>query len=471
MASAKWRNKWPTAPASAKTTMAKQPNLAPALAPVNETAPPVESTGAAATAQAAAAVQEQVAAAPTQEATAPAQDSTGPQQPQETACSSVAAASVPAPVEQTPASLGKPSSEQAIAPSTQVATEQTNAPEQPAVAPTTNPGSELSAAPASNANHSVGGLKVALLNFDKVGAPLADKIEIDRVFNFRKLEPLWVDKAEEFPTDAVALVTTGTPVGSELLARAPELKLVAVASDHYDYVDVDACKVRGIAVVNLPEYSTDATAELAVGFVLAHLRNLAACPKSLDEEWFWTCPPQDKLSSKTVGLIGVGSLGLRLAELFHAFSVKTMLAYSPTQTAAFTDLGGTYLDSLEELFRRSDVVCICCSLSPETQGLVSEALLELLSPSCVLVNVAHGGVIDEDALGRLLAQGRFRAGLDVFRTEPLPSHSPLRSVPAETLLATPHVGYQTEHCLEKRFDITTKNILAFQLDRPINRVA
>jgi D-3-phosphoglycerate dehydrogenase len=311
---------------------------------------------------------------------------------------------------------------------------------------------------------------VALLNFDELGAPLADKEEIDRVFKWRNLEPLWVEKAEHFPGDASVLITTGTPVGSELLAKAPELKLVAVASEGYGHVDVDACKARGIAVVNVPGYSTDATAELALSFVLAHLRNLAACQKTLDEG-FWTLPSQDKLSSKTVGLVGVGSLGLRLAELFNAFGVKALLGYSPTETAAFTELGGTYLVSLEELFRRSDVVCICCPFSPETKGLVSESLLELLSPSSVLVNVAHGGVIDEDALGRLLARGRFRAGLDVFATEPLPVNSSLRHMAAERLLTTPHVGYQTVECLEKRFDVTTKNILAFQLDQPLNRVA
>jgi len=340
----------------------------------------------------------------------------------------------------------------------------------PAATAKVEEGVTMTACEAAAADDKTGGLKVALLNVDEMGAPLADKNEIDQVFKWRKLEPLWVDDPETFPGDAVVLITTGAPVGSELLAKAPELKLVAVACDGYDSVDVDACKARGVAVVNVPGCSTEAAAELAMGFVLAHLRNLAPCQKTLDDG-FWTCSSQDKLSSKTVGLLGIGSLGLRLAELFHAFNVKSLLGYSPDQTAAFTELGGMYLDSLEELFRRSDVVCICCSFSPETQGLVSEALLELLRPSSVLVNIAHGGIVDEDALGRLLANGRFRAGLDVFRTEPLPANSALRNVPAETLLVTPHVGYQTMDCLEKRFDITVKNIIAFQLDQAINRVA
>lgn len=354
---------------------------------------------------------------------------------------------------------------QSIDPAIRVATAEPT-PEQPAsIKP-----HETAAGNAGAGARNTEGLKVALLNFDTVGAPLADKTEIDQVFKWRELKPLWVDKAEDFPRDAAVLVTTGTPVGSELLAKAPELKLVAVASDGYDHVDLGACKARGISVVNVPGYSTDAAAELALGFVLAHLRNLAARPKALDEG-FWTCPSQDSLSSKTVGLIGVGSLGLRLAELFNAFNVKALHGYSPTQTAAFTELGGTYLVSLEDLFKRSDVVCVCCSFSPETRGLVSKDLLELLLPTSVLVNLAHGGVVDEDALGRLLMQGRFRAGLDVFATEPLPANSSLRRVPAETLLATPHTGYQTVESLDKRFDATVKNILAFQLGRPLNCVA
>jgi len=554
-ASAKWRSKWPSAPASAKTKAAKQPNQASEPAPA-KAAPAAGAVAATSAASGAPAleqiVESQEAASSSVAAPAPADETPAAV---ETAPSTAPSTEVPAPAEPVAVESNEsPAEAIEVAPAVAQATEDAPAmpapkeevaaqaeqvesaateSEQPVPAvSTTTPAeprsSESAAAPvapevlaaeaeappatttasvaavpappldtpeegtreaaepvlqesapapapaaaaASSAAVSgkAGGLKVALLDFGGVAAPLGDKDEIEQVFKWRKLEPLWVDKADNFPQDAVVLITSGTPVGPEILAKAPELKLVAVASDGYDFVDIDACKARGIAVVNVPGCSTDAAAELAMGFVLAHLRNVATSQKTLDDG-FWTCPSQDKLSSKTVGLVGVGSLGLRLAELFNAFSVNALLGYSPAQSAAFTELGGTYVDSLEDLFRRSDVVCVCCSLCPETHGLVSEALLELLRPTSVLVNVAHGGIIDEDALGRFLANGRFRAGLDVFRTEPLPADSSLRNVPATTLLATPHVGYQTMECLENRLDHTIKNIIAFQLDQAINRV-
>jgi len=341
------------------------------------------------------------------------------------------------------------------------------------------PVARLAALPCAGANitelegEAIGRLaavKVALLKIGERGVPLAPRQEVEKLFQQRSLEPIWVEQVEALPADVSILVTTGTPVGADVLSKMPKLQLVAVAFTGVDHIDLAACKARGIAVTNVPNYSTDTTAELAIGMVLSHLRRLPKCHQNI-QDGHWTSPPQDDLQSKTVGIVGVGKIGMRLAELFKAFKVKGLLGYSLNQEAQFTLQGGVYCDSLAGLFLDADIVCVCTPLTPKTQGLISDKLMELLRPECILVNVSRGGVVDEASLARLLGQGRFRAALDVFSSEPLPADDPLRSVPTDALIMTPHVGYQSTASLEKRLDSTVKNILAFLAGQAINAVA
>uniref|UniRef100_A0A7S0FQF2 Glycerate dehydrogenase n=1 Tax=Pyrodinium bahamense TaxID=73915 RepID=A0A7S0FQF2_9DINO len=312
-------------------------------------------------------------------------------------------------------------------------------------------------------------VKVVLLKVGERGVPLASQGEVEKLFKQRSLEPVWVDQVNDIPEDAAVIVTTGTLVGAEILAKMPKLRLVAVAFTGVDHIDLAACKARGVKVANVPGYSTDATAELAIGLVLAHLRRLPTCQQSI-KDGMWACPRQEDLQSKTVGLVGVGRIGMRLAELFKAFKVKALLGYSSSQDAAFTLNGGAYVESLAGLFLDSDIVIVSLPLTATTKGLISEKIMELLRPECILVNVGRGGVVDEAALAKFLAQGRFRAALDVFDEEPLPTNDPLRAVPEEALLMTPHVGYQSTASLQKRLDATVKNILAFLAGEAINSV-
>lgn len=312
-------------------------------------------------------------------------------------------------------------------------------------------------------------MKVVLLRMGERGVPLAAKAELETLFRQRSLEPVSVEAIEDIPKDTQVIVTTGMPVDAKVLAAAPKLKLVAVAFSGVDHIDVAACKARGITVVNVPGYSTDATAELAVGLVISHLRRLPACHQGI-KDGQWPAPHQEDLQTKSVGIIGLGKIGLRLAELFKAFKVKSMKAYSLTQDPQFVALGGSYVDSLGGLFLDSDVICVCVPLTETSKNLVSEKLMQLLRPDSILVNVSRGAVVDEAALAKYLKDGRFRAALDVFDTEPLPKNSPLRQLPSETLLMTPHIGYQSEQSLARRLDATVKNILAYLAGQPINMV-
>lgn len=297
-----------------------------------------------------------------------------------------------------------------------------------------------------------------------------DDIFNDVVLQDSGLEIAWVSSCEEIPDDTEVIVTTLAPITAETLEQTPLVRLVAVALTGYDHIDIGACRARGITVVNVPGYSTNATAELAIGLILSHLRRLEGCDEAI-RSGKWRPPPQEDLRFKTVGIVGTGQIGCRLAELFKAFKVQRILGYSREPAADFLAADGRYVRSLAGLFIDADIVCLCLPLTRATRGLVTQQLMELLRPDSLLVNVGRGGVVDEAALAALLGERRFRAALDVFSYEPIPLSSPLRDVPADTLLLTPHVGYQSINSLAKRFDATVNNIRAFLAGHPMHVVS
>lgn len=335
--------------------------------------------------------------------------------------------------------------------------------------------------------------KIVIMEFGERGVPLMPlaRDSVINAFKKRSLNVMFVDRPDLMPDDTTVIITSGAPVGLDLLSRLHYLKLVAVAFTGVDHVDLAACRRRGVVVCNVPDYSTNSTAELVLGLILSQLKRLPQCHDVIANGQ-WAAPPQDDLQSKTVGIVGVGKLGLRLACLFKAFGVKALRGYDPclsidynTKTEGypgwtpkvrsgpdpqFATLRGLFLDSLAGLFLEADIICICVPLTERTHGLISETLLNLLRPDSLLVNASRGAVIDELALARLLKEKRFRAALDVFGQEPLPLNSSLRSIPSDVLLMTPHVGYQSPASLEKRLDVTLKNILAFLAGSPINTV-
>jgi len=313
-------------------------------------------------------------------------------------------------------------------------------------------------------------LKVCFLQSpgDK-GVPLASRGDIEANFKKKGMDCVWAEDAGKIPEDTIVMVTAGAPVDAAVISKSPKLQLVAVALTGYDIVDLDACEARGITVSNVPGYSADATAELAVGLILSQLRRFPALHKAVAAGQ-WNCPLQEDLRTKTVGIIGTGQIGLRLAEIMKAFKVKKTIGYSLTQSNDFIALGGQYVGQLSALFLEADIICVCVPLTTLSKGLVSESLMNLLRPDSLLINVSRGGVVDEAALAKFLSKGRFRAALDVFNNEPLPADDPLRSVPEGNLIMTPHVGYQSQASLAERYDATVKNILAFLAGQPVNTV-
>lgn len=305
-------------------------------------------------------------------------------------------------------------------------------------------------------------------------APAEDAVPLSLVedaFAIHDLKVHWAtDDFAGSPKDAIALVTVKKKVDAGILDQFPRLRLVAVAFTGYDHVDLQECRNRGVAVANVPGYSTDGVAELCFGLIFSLLRHIPVAHKHVRSgRWDW--PPGNELSGKRLGLIGTGKIGMRVGEIGRAFKCSKILGYDLVRNPQFVEeLGGEYASSLATLFLSADVIVVACALTKNTKGLVSEKLLKLLRPESIIINCARGAIIDQDALTRMLADGRFRAGIDVYEEEPLSVDHPLRSMPESQLVTVPHLAYKCHESLRRRQDITLANVLAFLADSPQNIV-
>jgi lactate dehydrogenase-like 2-hydroxyacid dehydrogenase len=243
---------------------------------------------------------------------------------------------------------------------------------------------------------------------------------------------------------AAALVSLLTDrVDAELLdAAGPELRIVANLAVGYDNVDVSACAARGIVVTNTPGVLDEATADLAFALVLASARRIVEADAFLRRGEPWTWRPDlfvglDISGGATLGIVGLGRIGLAVARRAQAFSMRVVATPARSAGAAAERLGITTMP-LPQLLIESDVVTLHCPLTPETRHLIGREELELMGPGSILVNTARGPIVDEAALAAALAAGTIAAaGLDVFEHEPQ-IHPDLLELPNVVLL--PHIG-------------------------------
>jgi D-3-phosphoglycerate dehydrogenase len=246
--------------------------------------------------------------------------------------------------------------------------------------------------------------------------------------------------------DAV-LVRSATKVDAEAIAAAPNLKVVARAGVGLDNVDIKAATTAGVMVVNAPTSNIISAAELTVGHILSLARHIPAAHASLAAgAWKRSSYTGVELYEKTVGIIGLGRIGALITQRLQAFGVH-VIAYDPYVTTARAQQLGVELVSLDDLLQRADFVTIHMPRTPETLGMISDDQFALMKPTAFVVNVARGGLIDEDALHRALTANTIAgAGLDVFVSEP-PKDSPLVSLP--NVVVTPHLGASTDEAQEK----------------------
>lgn len=243
------------------------------------------------------------------------------------------------------------------------------------------------------------------------------------------------------------LVRSATTVDAEALSAAPRLRVIARAGVGLDNIDVATATQRGVMVVNAPTSNIVSAAELAIALMLAAARHVSPAHATLrNGEWKRSKYTGIELFEKTVGIVGLGRIGVLVAHRLAAFGMN-VIAYDPyVQPGRAAQLGVRLVD-LDTLLADSDFMSIHLPKTPETVGLIGEAELHKARPNLVLVNAARGGIVDEGALYAALKEGRIAAaGLDVFATEPC-TDTPLLEL--DNVVATPHLGASTEEAQEK----------------------
>ncbi len=283
--------------------------------------------------------------------------------------------------------------------------------------------------------------------------------------------------------EADAVLTNKVILSEKELAALPRLKYIGVLATGYNVVDLAAASERGIVVTNIPAYSTDSVAQS----VFAHILNITNSVGYYAEENRSTSPqvnkptgsrwaesidfcyydtPLTELAGKTLGIIGYGRTGSRVATIALAFGMKVLVYTSKPQTAL---PDGIIKASLDDVFRHSDIVSPHCPLTPDTHHLVNAERLALMKPTAILINTSRGPVVDEQALADALRQGQiYAAGVDVLDHEPPRPDCPLLTAPRCHI--TPHIAWATREARIRLMDICRQNLTAFAHGQPINVV-
>ncbi len=265
-------------------------------------------------------------------------------------------------------------------------------------------------------------------------------------------------------SSGVRAVVTGGHLGitNEMIDRLPDLGIVAINGVGYDRVDLDHAKAAGVRVTNTPDVLTDDVADLAVALMLNVMRRLPAADRHV-RDGLWPHGPQAltrRVSGRRYGIVGLGRIGHAIAERLAGFGGR--IAYSgPNRKPVDHD----YHADVAALAANSDVLFVATAASAATRALIDRAVLDALGPEGVLINVARGSVIDEDALVAALAEGRLGgAGLDVFVDEP---HVPETLLGLENVVLAPHVGSATRETREAMGNLMLDNLGAFFAGRPL----
>jgi D-3-phosphoglycerate dehydrogenase len=275
------------------------------------------------------------------------------------------------------------------------------------------------------------------------------------------------DAAEQLAAfDIVCLLRERMPITDALLARLPQLKMIAVTGPYCRVLDVAAAARRGIVVsyTELRGTYRKATCELTWALILAAARNLPNEVASM-RSGGWQTSAGITLCGRTLGLLGLGRQGRHMVPVAKAFGME-VIAWSQNLTAQEAAQVGVRYVAKDELFASSDVLSVHLVLGARSRGLIGARELAAMKPSAILVNAARGAIVDEQALIDALRAGRIAAaGLDVYAQEPLPAESPLRSLP--NVVLTPHQGHNVQEFYQVAYADTVENIAAFLAGNPI----
>lgn len=272
--------------------------------------------------------------------------------------------------------------------------------------------------------------------------------------------------------DADVLLVNKVKLPESVLSQLPKLKYVGVLATGYDNVDTAAAARRNIAVTNVPGYSSDSVAQLTFALLLELCHHAGEHSRRVLEEKAWSRQPYycfwdfplSELAGRTMGVVGLGRIGVRVAEIARAFGMN-VIAYTRTPK----EIAGVKCVDFDTLLAESDVISLNCPLTERTCGLINADALARMKKTAYLINTSRGGVIVEDDLRRALDAGMIAgAAVDVLSSEPPTEDNPL--LHAKNIIVTPHIAWATTEARTRLLSIVTDNLSAYLRGEKLNRV-
>ena len=314
-------------------------------------------------------------------------------------------------------------------------------------------------------------MKIVLLDAKTLvdDIPLSAFSEIGEFVSYPKTSP---EEAPERIRDADVIITNKVKLTGEILKHAPSLSLICVTATGYDNVDTEYCKKCGVAVCNVKGYSTECVAQLTVSMALSLTNHLRVFDDYVKSGEYSKSGIQNKLTptfnevyGKTWGIVGLGNIGKRVADIAKVMGCN-ILAYKRTPVVDYECV------DLETLVKNSDIISVHIPSSPETVGLIDKKILSLMKERAILVNVARGNILDEEAVAEAILDGSlYGFGCDVYSTEPFPENHPYSKLSkCDNVILTPHMawgGYETRVRLVSE---VAQNIRAFYNEQERNRI-
>lgn len=282
------------------------------------------------------------------------------------------------------------------------------------------------------------------------------------------------DEVIERAREAEVVLTNKVTFTRETIAQLPRLRYIGVIATGYNIVDVDAARERGVIVTNVPAYSTNSVAQI----VFAHLLNITTHADHYSRsvrsgrwsecrDFSYTDRPITEIAGKTIGIVGLGSIGMAVARIARAMEMK-VVAYT-SKSAEALPAGIEKAKDLDEVFIRGDVVSLHCPLTAETRGMVDARRLSLMKRTAIIINTARGPLVDETELAAALRNGLIAAAaVDVMCQEPPGRDNPLLTAPH--CYFTPHIGWASVEARHRLMDIVVENVARYIAGEPVNVV-
>lgn len=273
---------------------------------------------------------------------------------------------------------------------------------------------------------------------------------------------------------AEIIFTNKTPLRESILSQLPDLKYIGVLATGYNVVDVDYAKTRGIAVANVPGYGTASVVQMTFALLLELCQHVQSHSDSVRQgDWaaspdfcYWNYPLIE-LEGKSIGIIGFGSIGQKVADIATAFGMN-IIGFSRTRSDQSHRKNFKWAE-LNDLLKESDVVSVHCPLFPETQGIINRDSLKLMKRTAFFLNTSRGPLMVDQDLADALNEGIIAgAGIDVLSVEPPSADNPLFK--AKNCLITPHIAWATKEARSRLMGIAENNLSSFLNQKPVNIV-